>query len=285
MPSPHAVSASESQHEDIGTALAIQDPLVRFAVFLFLTVFGAPVFSQVAEDPFAVYREAIEQQLAAIADQTASAPYKQAEATVATVQADSSDAIDDFARRFWSGRSVDVRKAIGRLGQYRGALESILDQEGVPKSLIAVVLVESGGQPLALSPKQARGLWQFIPVTAKQYGLVVTTTKDERVNVELSTRAAARYLRDLYAKFRDWSLALAAYNAGPDTIDRALQRGRGSTYTDLSAGRLIPEETRNYIPAVMSAMNLLGMQQVAASPRPTRVQSANVLYAAATVSN
>ena len=238
-----------------------------------------------AADPFGAYHQAIEQQLATISDQFAKAPEKPAESTVAIMQPDSSATIDAFARRFWNGSAANVRDAIDRLSRYRGPMESILDQEGVPRSLVAVVLIESGARPSALSPKEARGLWQFIPATARQYGLIVTPNRDERVDLDRATRAAARFLRDLYVRFGDWKLALAAYNAGPDAIGRALQRGRGSTYADISAARLIPEETRNYVPAVLSAMDLLGMQVVATPSSLARVQTANIVYAPTSVSN
>ena len=192
---------------------------------------------------------------------------------------------DRFAATFWNGHATDVRSATARLQQYRPALESILESEGVPGSLAAVVLVESGAQPLAVSPKQARGLWQLIPATARQYGLIVTTEKDERVQLELATRAAARYLRDLYARFGDWPLALAAYNAGPDTVGRAMQRGRTSDYRQLIAGRLLPEETRNYVPAVLSAIELLGMKSPVPSADQPQRKAAIIIYAPASVSN
>ncbi len=281
----HLLFQPSFQLESIGTTVALPNPLVRFTVFVLLSVVARPVFSQgLAGDPFATYHNAIEQQLATMSDQRVPRPPEQL-ADTAPTEPKSSATMGEFASRFWNGRADDLRNALARLARHRPSIEPILEQEGVPRSLIAVALIESGAQPFALSPKDARGLWQFIPATAKQYGLVVTTSKDERVNVELSTRAAARYLRDLYAKFRNWSLALAAYNAGPDTVDRALRRGRGNTFAEISAARLIPEETRNYVPAVISAMDLLGVQQIAVSPSPIQVRTANVLYAPAIVSN
>lgn len=287
MRSPSPVPAHAFQLESIGTTVALSNPLVRFTVFVLLSVLAGPLLSQgLAGDPFATYHNAIEQQLATMSDQRKPRrPPEQVADTAPTEPKSPAASIGEFSGRFWNGRVDDLRNALARLARYRASIEPILEQEGVPRSLIAVALIESGAQPFALSPKDARGLWQFIPATAKQYGLVVTTSKDERVNVELSTRAAARYLRDLYAKFRDWRLALAAYNAGPDTVDRALQRGRGYTYAEISAARLIPEETRIYVPAVIAAMDLLGGQQIAVSPGSTRVQTANVLYAPASVSN
>jgi membrane-bound lytic murein transglycosylase D len=164
-------------------------------------------------------------------------------------------------------------------------VEHILEQEGIPKGLVAVVLVESGAQLLAVSSKQARGLWQFIPATARQYGLTVTSVKDERVYVEQSTRAAARYLRDLNKRFGDWPLALAAYNAGAETVQRALQRGHATTFSQISAARLLPEETRNYVPAVLSAIELLGTGGLVEPQLAVKEQRARILYAPTAVTN
>jgi soluble lytic murein transglycosylase-like protein len=236
-------------------------------------------------DPFAEYHQAIEQRLASMSEKGSPAPQRipaiagplQRPATSVASGA-SVGSRSDFARKFWNGRDAEVSAALSRLERYRPLLEGILQQEGVPKNLVAVVLVESGAQPLALSPKQARGLWQFVPTTARRYGLTVTAANDDRVHVELATRAAARYLRDLYTRFGDWALALAAYNAGPEAVERAMRRGRVSTYSQLSSARLLPEETRNYVPAVFSAMDLLAAERWIDPPLENQ-PGANVLYA------
>jgi membrane-bound lytic murein transglycosylase D len=187
--------------------------------------------------------------------------------------------IKAFARQYWGGRQMEFAAAFDRLRQLRPALESILGAEGVPKELVAVVLVESGAQPLALSPRQARGLWQFIPETARRYGLTVTPGKDDRVQVESATHAAARYLRALYDRFGSWPLALAAYNAGENAVQAALDKGRARTFSELSAAGLLPAETRNYVPAVLAAMGLLGTQSDA--PTPERRRGDAWVYASA----
>lgn len=150
-----------------------------------------------------------------------------------------------------------TRAALSRLERIRPALENILQQEGVPPRLAAVVLVESGARPMALSPKSARGLWQFIPETARRYGLVVDKHRDDRIELEPATRAAARYLRDLYQMFGTWRLALAAYNAGEGAVQRALNRAGADNFQEISDRKLIPAETRAYVPKVLAAMNLL----------------------------
>jgi membrane-bound lytic murein transglycosylase D len=127
---------------------------------------------------------------------------------------------------------------------------------GLPPELVAVALVESGGEATATSPKGARGVWQFMPETARLYGLVVNSALDERLDIAKETRAAARYLRDLYAQFGDWKLALAAYNAGEQAVLAAMVKTHTASYDLLSSSRALPAETRGYVPAVISAMEL-----------------------------
>jgi len=237
-------------------------------------------------DPFAAYHKAIEERLAAMSEADGAAPRKALEIPVPSERKSVPPiTAGGIARKFRGGRDAEVGAAMSRLERYRPTLESILEREGVPRSLIAVVLVESGAQPLARSPKQARGLWQFVPATARQYGLTVNSDKDERIHVEQSTRAAARYLRDLYQEFADWPLALAAYNAGPEAVQRALQRGHATTYSQISAARLLPEETRHYVPAVLSAMELLGTERLVEPQIAINQQSARILYAPTAVTN
>jgi membrane-bound lytic murein transglycosylase D len=158
-------------------------------------------------------------------------------------------------------------------------LASILHEQGVPDEAVALVLVESAGQPTALSPKGARGIWQFMPDTARRYGLAVTANLDERIEVVKSTAAAARYLHDLYQKFGEWPLAFAAYNAGEQAVARAEARTGHSDF--LRIDRALPDETRNYVPAVMHAMELLGInkQEILPFVRSGKSPVRSVLYA------
>lgn len=169
------------------------------------------------------------------------------------------EAIEDFAARFWNGRTDQLNAALWRMNRIRPALERTLAEEGVPLRFAAIVLVESAASAAALSPKSAGGLWQLIPDTARRYGLVVSGRRDDRIDLQRATRAAARYLRDLHRMFGDWRLALAAYNAGEGTIQSALNRAHSPNFQALSDRRLIPEETRNYVPAVLAAINLLAL--------------------------
>jgi hypothetical protein len=159
-------------------------------------------------------------------------------------------------------------RAINRVQQLRPVIEPILHEEMVPTELAGIVLVESGGQPNALSPKGARGLWQFMPDTARRYGLIVSRARDERLDIQRSTRAAARYLRDLYGQFGDWQLAFAAYNAGGDLVQRAIERNHSSNFLLLSRVGSLPLETRRYVPAVIDAMQKVGNAGSFVAPPP-----------------
>jgi soluble lytic murein transglycosylase-like protein len=150
-----------------------------------------------------------------------------------------------------------TRNVVARYGDYPNTLARILAEERVPIELLAVALVESGFNPLALSPKGARGIWQLMPATAQRYGLTVEPMNDHRTSPEHSTRAAARYLRDLYRQFGDWKLALAAYNWGEDKVQRVINRTGIRDFDELTRRGLLPLETRKYVPAVLATWKQL----------------------------
>lgn len=123
--------------------------------------------------------------------------------------------------------------------------------EGVPPALVWLAEAESTFNPRAVSPVGAKGLFQLMPPTAKELGLS-TFLPDERTDPAKSARAAARYLKRLHARFGDWPLALAAYNAGPGRVERTLQRRRGKTFADIAPA--LPAETRMYVPKVLALL-------------------------------
>jgi soluble lytic murein transglycosylase-like protein len=177
-------------------------------------------------------------------------------------------------------RNAHLRQAVLLVQALRLALEPILRGEGIPPQMAAVVLVESGGQPTALSSKGARGLWQIMPDTARRYGLVVSARVDERLDPYKSTRAAARYLRDLHDQFGDWPLALAAYNAGENAVERALSGASSRDFNSLARAGRLPLETRSYVPAVLSAIGLMKSSADAyPATRAGRTVTDTVVYA------
>lgn len=175
--------------------------------------------------------------------------------------------IGEFEEHFRPEQPAGMTNAVKRLDQLRPSVNPILQSEGIPLELASVVLVESGGRSNALSPKGALGLWQLMPGTASRYGLRVEPGSDERLDTGKATRAAARYLNDLYQQFGSWPLALAAYNFGEDRLQRVIERSGTRDFLQLSRQKLLPQETRSYVPAVLSAMQLLGSGQLPDAPK------------------
>lgn len=193
--------------------------------------------------------------------------------TPAVSSSEATSAVVDIAT-FEPKRSWPVK--LDRFETLRSIVEPILFRESVPEYLAAVILIESAGNPLALSPKGARGLWQLMPDTARRYGLRVDSRIDERVDAERSTRAAAQYLRDLYRQFGSWPLALAAYNAGEQRLQHAIDRAGTSEFATLSSLRYIPNETRLYVPAVLGE---IGVRASAAQQQASIAKRVNFVYA------
>jgi hypothetical protein len=180
-----------------------------------------------------------------------------------------------------SGRMPSAEQRFQLLGIDAGR---IFREEGVPVALLPMAQVESNWKPFALSPKGAFGLWQLMPGTARRYGLRVDDLRDDRADMDKSTRAAARYLRDLHLQFGDWALALAAYNAGENAVQKAIERGESKDFGNLSRRKLLPAETRAYVPAVLAALDPFGTERTMAIGQRLndKVFAPRIVYAAAT---
>jgi membrane-bound lytic murein transglycosylase D len=139
-------------------------------------------------------------------------------------------------------------KILARSGKYLPMMARVLNDEGLPEELAYLALIESAFLPNATSSQGAGGLWQFVPSTARLYGLKIDSWVDERRDPEKSTRAAAAYLKDLHGLFGRWYLATAAYNAGPAAIDRAMQQSGAKDFWTLTRKAQLSDETRNFVP-------------------------------------
>lgn len=149
------------------------------------------------------------------------------------------------------GRAI-VARGLRRSGRYREMIARILREEGVPQDLIFVAQAESAFEPLALSRARALGMWQFVAGSGRKYGLAHTWWVDERRDPEKSTRAAARYFRDLYGMFGDWYLALAAYNTGEGNVAKAVERTGYADFWELHRRNALLKQTRNYVPIILA---------------------------------
>lgn len=149
-----------------------------------------------------------------------------------------------------------ISKIVGLSTYYLPIFEEIFDQYGLPQELAKVSVIESALNPMAVSRARAAGMWQFMRRTGTQYGLEIDEYIDERFDYIEETHAAAKYLRDAYAIFGDWSLAIASYNCGPGNVNKAIKRaGGGRDFWDVY--RYLPRETRGYVPAFIAAMYTL----------------------------
>ena len=162
----------------------------------------------------------------------------------------------DYVSLF-QGRLHDfMEDGMKRGSKYLPMIQGVLRAEGLPLDLAYVPLVESAFNPNALSSARAKGVWQFMKGTALENGLKSDWSIDERSDPEKATKAAANYLRTLADFFDgDWHLALASYNSGPGRVQQAIRRGGRSDFWQLSANsRLLPRETRDYVPMILAAI-------------------------------
>jgi hypothetical protein len=212
-------------------------------MILILVAAAVPAFAQGGEDPF----EGLDRGLAVAASRELQLVRSQ-EAPHQRDVPGNAEVVQDA-----SVISVNSTPAFVRLQMLLPVIRPIFEDEGVPQDLMLVGLVESGYRPDAVSSARAVGMWQFMPETARRFGLI-DNEGDFRSDVLRSTRAAAKYLKFLLEQFQDWRLALAAYNAGEDRVEEAIHKADSRDFSTLARLRLLPEETVQYVPAVLSAI-------------------------------
>jgi membrane-bound lytic murein transglycosylase D len=152
-------------------------------------------------------------------------------------------------------RPQQTAEMLGWAAVYFPIFEKALAEEGLPTDLKYLTIVESALNPNALSRSGAGGLWQFMKPTARECGLKISSYVDERMDPEKSTKAAVRYLKQLYAQFGNWELVMAAYNAGPGRVRSAVRRAGSNDYWKIA--RYLPVETRSYVPGFIAASYLM----------------------------
>ena len=161
-------------------------------------------------------------------------------------------------RYLYENRS-HTEEMIGRAYLYFPIFEKLLLENDAPEELKYLAVIESALRPTATSRVGARGLWQFMPATGREYGLRIDDIIDERLDPEKSTLAAIEYLKRGNKRFKSWTLSLAAYNSGGGRVNRAVKRSHSKNFWKLK--RFLPKETRSYVPAFIAASYVLNHYQ------------------------
>lgn len=165
-----------------------------------------------------------------------------------------------FIRDYGYAQRETMRRYLGRVEKFLPMVKSTIREHGLPEDLAFLVMLESGANPEARSPANALGMWQFMPATARSYGLRVDSWVDERLDPEKSTRAAMLYLKDLYGMFGCWRLALSAYNSGENKLNKVLSQEDANEYDEICTSRNLKRETKEFFP------RFLAMAYIAKNP-------------------
>ncbi len=177
---------------------------------------------------------------------------EQVAATTSQLPLSVNDAVLGYINYFSNRGRKTLLFGLQRSGRYRPMIQRILDEEGIPQEIIHLAQAESGFIPRAVSRAAAGGMWQFLKWRGNEYGLKQTAYTDDRMDPEKATRAAARHLRDLYHEFGDWYLAIAAYNCGPGTVQKAVERTGYADFWELRSRGVLPAETTSYVPIILA---------------------------------
>ena len=154
---------------------------------------------------------------------------------------------------FSTERKAVITRYLARSTRYLPMIKEVFQEAGLPEDMAYLAMIESGFNNKAYSPAAASGMWQFIKGTGLRYGLAIDGYVDERRDPEKATRAAAKYLLDLYKQFGSWYLAAASYNCGEGRVQRELNQSNHKNFWELSANMCLPTETKNYVPQMIAA--------------------------------
>jgi len=158
---------------------------------------------------------------------------------------------------WYASRPDYMKRMVGRSQRYLYHIVVEVEKRGMPSEIALLPMVESAFNPVANSSAKASGIWQFMPATGKNFGLKQDWWVDNRRNVTAATNAALDYLQKLHRMFGNWDLALAAYNAGEGTVQRAIDRNRKNGLPTDYASLQLPAETKNYVPKLQAIKNIM----------------------------
>lgn len=170
-----------------------------------------------------------------------------------TIETPFNKEVKAFINMYVNKKRSLVEVMLGMSNYYMPIFEEALEKEGMPLELKYLPVIESALNPTAVSRAGAAGLWQFMPATAKGLGLEINSLVDERRDPVRSSEMGAKYLKELYGIYGDWSLAIAAYNCGPGNVNKALKRAGGDKKDFWEIYPFLPAETRGYVPCFIAA--------------------------------
>lgn len=164
-------------------------------------------------------------------------------------------AVESYIKTYVLRRREKTAEILGKSVMYFPMFEKMFREGALPTELKYLSVIESALNPMAISRVGAVGLWQFMPATAKHYGMQITEFVDERRDPYKSTKGAIQYLQDQYKRYGDWALSIAAYNSGPGRVNRAIKRARTKNFWQLA--KYLPRETRSYVPGFIAAAYMM----------------------------
>ncbi|MEY3323606.1 MAG: hypothetical protein RLZZ417_3189 [Bacteroidota bacterium] len=218
---------------------------VKVTAFIIILFFSLSSFTPEA-DPIPYDEEGIISRLSTMSNEVIKARYDVA--------------VKSYLKTYTVRGRRSAERMLGKQLLYFPMFEDYLEEAGLPKELKYLAVVESALEPRALSHAGAVGLWQFMAPTGRFYGLRVDSYVDERCDPRASTKAAVKYLKDLYNQFGSWELAIAAYNSGSGRVIRAVKRGRSTDFWEIR--HHLPKETSNYVPGYIAANYLSTFAEV-----------------------